>query len=357
MPQRRTSADRAVTVFDIGGTHLRRGRWGRRDGDQVRDRSSAPAPTRLRHPEASVTELRERLVRDLCKAVPEEPDAIAGISFGAALHHGTGTVYASAPMWGPHDEPFDLHGALTARRPDVHWHIVNDVTAALTHYAASASCHGRHKILLATVSSGIACRTLDRHTRTIPVDGCGLQGEIGHLPARATVADRPIELDCECGQPGHVASFASGPGLRRMAAVQRERRPQAWERSALAEALDNGAFETDLVNALDKDDTVAEALLNDSVRPLAQVLTIALTLDPAIDRIGLTGGVATGLGEHYRRALVGQMLQIGPYLTSERTPEWITERVAVCRPGEADGLIGAGMAALDAASVRTGTAP
>jgi predicted NBD/HSP70 family sugar kinase len=341
--------DPAVTVFDVGGTHVRCGRWHGGDGDRVRDHVEHPSPSLLREPDATVPELRDRLVRMLCEAVPTGPGPVAGISLGAALDHRTGRVYASAPLWGDREEPFDLRRALVRRRPDVSWHLVNDVTAALLHYASAPACRDRRKILLVTVSSGVACRLLDRGTGRIAVDGCGLQGEIGHLPAHTVLAGAPVELDCDCGRPGHVASFASGPGIRRMAALLRERDPRAWESSAIARAERAGRpFETALRTALDIDDAVARTLLTAAVRPLADLLATALSLDPAIDRIGLTGGVATGLGRHYRRIVTALILESGPYLTREREPGWVSDRVTLCAPGEANGLVGAGLAALSA---------
>ncbi|THV42238.1 ROK family protein [Glycomyces buryatensis] len=351
MPTIEAPPDRPVTVFDIGGTYVRRGRWRPRDPDRLHEYSKRPSPTLRLHPGSTVGELRVRLVRDLCEAVPIEPDAVAGISFGAALDHRTGTVYASAPMWGPHDDAFDLRGALSQGRPDVQWHIVNDVTAALLHYASTDACRDRRKVLLTTVSTGIACRTIDRSTGEIPVDGCGLQGEIGHLPSRAAIEGKAVDLPCDCGAPDHVASFSSGPGLQRMAEVTRERNPEGWKRSALSAGLDRGdGFESALRRALDSGDAVAGALLAAAARPLAEVLTAALCLDPTIDRVALTGGVATGLGDHYRRSLVDRILNAGPYLTGKRAPEWIEERVVLCRADEANGLIGAGLAALSGAA-------
>lgn len=345
------SPGRAVTVFDIGGTSLRSGRWRDGDGDRIGGYRELPAPSLLRDPAADVSELRSRLVGMVCDATPREPDPVAGISLGAALDHRSGTVYASAPMWGDWIQPFDLHRALAERRPDVAWHIVNDVTAAVRHFASTEACRDRERVMLVTVSSGIACRVLDRSSGRIVVDGSGLQGEIGHLPASTTLSGKRVELDCDCGEPGHVASFGSGPGIQRMAAALRSSEPARWEESGVARAIAAGAgFETAFKLALDAEDGVAQELLTAAVRPLAVVLSTALTLDPGLDRIGITGGVAAGLGEHYRCALTRLMLQTGPYLTTGLTPGWVTDRVVICEPDGASGLVGAGLAALSAES-------
>ncbi|MFF0861373.1 ROK family protein [Nonomuraea sp. NPDC003560] len=328
----------SIAVLDVGGTHLRWATWSRRGGLAAVRRVATPS---LANGAAEpVDELRARLVSAMAQAVPA--DGVAGVAFGAALDHRSGIVYASAPLWGSCTRPFDLAGALARARPDVRWHVVNDVTAALLHLAAGpvgASCR---KLLLVTVSTGIAGRTLDRRSGEIPVDGCGLQGEIGHLPATTSIAGRPVTLACDCGQPDHVSSYSSGPGIRRLAAVLRERDPDAWRGSALDGP---GPFETLLPAALDAADPVAEELLRAATRPVADVVRSALCLDPELDVVAFTGGVVHALGAHYRRALLAHLNAQGIYLTSALAPESIAERLLVCREGEADPLVGAGLAA------------
>ncbi|MCC3774248.1 ROK family protein [Streptomyces sp. UNOB3_S3] len=337
----------SIVAIDVGGTHLRRARWTETGG--LTERTVLPSPGKERHPGEPVDRLQARMVDALCDAVPFEAGVVAGISFGAALDHRSGVVYASAPLWGPAGEPFDLLDALRRRRPDVTWHVVNDVTAALVHLAAAPGRARHRRILLATISTGIACRLLDRTTGTIPVDGCGLQGEIGHLPATATLAGRPVELVCDCGTPGHVAAYSSGPGIRRMAEVLRQREPDRWRDSRLGAEHERGtAFEDAFLRALEEGDPLAHDLLTAVTGPVADVLRTALCLSPDIDEVALTGGVAVGLAGHYRRALLGHLERSGLYLTGERAPEWIADRLTVCGPGEADGLVGAGIAALTA---------
>ncbi|POM23644.1 N-acetylmannosamine kinase [Actinomadura rubteroloni] len=333
--------ERTITVIDVGGTHVRWAGWspGRGLGAVRR----VPSPSRAHRPDADVAALRAELVRLLADAVP--PDGAAGVSFGAALDHRTGTVYASAPLWGAHAEPFDLRAALAAARPDVAWTVVNDVTAALLHLAGAT--RDRRKIMLVTVSTGIACRTIDRRTGTIPVDGCGLQGEIGHLPASTALGGAPVALDCACGRPGHVAAFASGPGIRRLAGVLRDRRGAAWDAAPLGVRTARGEpLETAFAAALDDGDPLAAELLAAATGPVADVVRTALCLDPDLDLVAFTGGVAAGLGSHYHRALLGHLRREGLYLTGERDPAWTLDRIRVCAPGEADGLVGAGLAAL-----------
>ncbi|WP_309134155.1 ROK family protein [Cellulomonas sp.] len=331
-----------LTVLDVGGTHVRWARWSPDQGlGEVR---RVPSPSLSRCADASVAELRASLVSTMADPVPH--GAVASVSFGAALDHRTGTVYASAPLWGAHDEPFDLLAALEECRPDVRWHVVNDVTAALLHLTSTPAARGLRKVLLATISTGIACRTIDQRVGRIPVDGCGLQGEIGHLPAHVAIDDVPVELGCDCGRPDHVASFSSGPGIRRLSEVLRERRAGRWAASSLGSMLARGeAFEASLTQAVARGDQTATELLEVATKPMADVVRTALCLDPEIDLVAFTGGVAVGLGEHYRASMLTHLTREGLYLTSEREPDWVRERVVVSRTS---GLIGAGLAALAA---------
>lgn len=332
-----------IVVVDVGGTRLRRALWS--PGRGLRDLVDGPSPSVRTHPDLPVREVRRLMVDALCAAVPAGATR-AGVSFGAALDHRTGTVYASAPLWGAHTEPFDLLGALRSARPEVAWHLVNDVTAALLHAAAAPHRRTLRKLLLVTVSTGIAARALDLRTGTVAVDECGLQGEIGHLPAAVPAALGPVEARlCDCGSAGHVAAYSSGPGIRRLAELTRARNPERWAASALGRAGADAPFEDTLRSALDAGSTTAEVLLSAATEPLAHVLRTALCLDPELDEIVLTGGVVYGLGDHVRRALLAHLTRAGLYLTADRSPEWAARRLTTSRPGEADPLIGAGLAA------------
>ena len=331
-----------IVAYDVGGTSFRWADWSSTYGlGPIR---RYPSPSVSMFPSTDIPTLREYLVRAIANPVP--PGGMAGVSFGAALDHRSGTVYASAPLWGAFSDPFDLGRSLTAARPDVRWRVVNDVTAALLHFAQSVSKPGLRKIFLATISTGIACRMIDQRTGEIAVDGCGLQGEIGHLPATVVHDGEPLLLTCDCGVPGHVAAFSSGPGIRRLGAALQARDAQSWNVSAVGRRLTQGeAFETALLAALEERDDVAIQLLDAATEPIAHIVRTALCLDPEIDLVALTGGVAVSLGDHYQASLLGHLRREGLYLTSDRMPGWVTSRVHVCKPGEATGLIGAALAA------------
>ncbi|MFI6291671.1 ROK family protein [Nonomuraea sp. NPDC050790] len=328
-----------IVVLDVGGTHLRWATWSRARGlGPVR---RAATPSLANGDPGPAGRLRERLVAAMARVVPER--STAGVSFGAALNHRSGAVYASAPLWGACTTPFDLLGALSAARPDVRWHVVNDVTAALLHLADGLAGQDRRKVLLVTVSTGIACRILDRRSGAIPTDDHGLQGEIGHLPASVSIAGQRVDLRCDCGEMNHVSSFSSGPGIRRLAEAVQRRDPGRV------------AFEDSLVKALDAGDRTAGEILRAATLPVAEVVRTALCLDPELDLVAFTGGVTHALGAHYRRELLGHLTARGLYLTSTLSPGWIADRLMVCPAGQVDCLVGAGLAA-ETARAASGTA-
>ena len=333
-----------VTVIDVGGTYLRVGQWSPMAGLGAVQQFGSPSVGR--YPGVPVEDLQTRLVEAIAGSVPA--NGLAGVSIGAALSHLDGTVYASAPLWGEQVAPLDMLAALQQLRSDVHWHVLNDVTAAGLHLAHACSGANNSKIMTITVSTGIAGRVIGRHGH-IAVDACGLQGEIGHLHMPLIVDGEPVRLDCDCGGPGHLAAFSSGRAIPRVAAVLRERDPLRWTRSDLMLRIEDGApFATALRVALDAHDPVAGQLLDAVTRPMADLLRTALTLDPEIGLIGMTGGVIHGLDEHYRAALLTHLRAEGVYLTSVLDPEWMPARIRMCKPHEADPLVGAGLAALQA---------
>lgn len=333
---------RAITVIDIGGTHMRWASWSPDTG--LGGRQSSPTPSFRRHADLPVPQLQELLVDAICKATPRKKDAVVGMSFGAAINHLNGMVYASAPLWGAHDAPFDLMGALSRKRPDVEWHVVNDVTAALLHVASLPLCALDRKVMLITISTGIAARTIYRETLRIPFDPCGLQGEIGHLPATATIRGEPVVLNCDCEEPGHLSAYASGRGIARMAQVLQTRQPQDWADSDLGRRLAAGEpLEDAFKSAVVAQDNIAATLLDAVVAPIADILRTTLCLAPDLDRIILTGGVAVALGQHYQAAILSRLNRQGIYLTSKYHPQWLADRISIF---DADCLIGAGIAAM-----------
>lgn len=315
-PPTSTRADAPRFAADLGGTWLR---LRESPGATVERR---PAPSLLNFPNARISDLRDRLVTELATAAPA--GAYAAVSCGAALDHTTGVLYGSGPLWGATDEPFDLALALRRRRPDVTWTLVNDLTAGLADLVHRRAATGTRRAAYLTVSSGIALRTADLRDRTIPVDEHGLQGEVGHLPTRATI-DGDNHLVCECGVVGHIAAYASGPGIERIA-------------RRLRGAPDAAAW---LSVALGDEDPLAHQILAAAVAPIAGLIRAAWCFDPQLDLIGIGGGVVDGLGAPYRAELLAQLGAGTGYADRGLSRRSLDRRLVFCTAADVDCLRGA----------------
>ena len=318
----------ATFAVDVGGTWTRS-----RPLEDGAPTERVPTPSVLRCPGVPVAVLRDDLVALLAGLAP--PGACVAVSLGAALDERTGIVHGSAPLWGAAADPVDLGAALARRRPDVGWHLVNDVTAAVTDLAVRHAPVGARHVGYLTVSSGIAYRRLDVPRARIEIDERGLQGEVGHLVAQVDAEDADLlRLRCECGGAAHLAAISSGPGIARLV-VQRAGAtsdPVARLRAGL------GAGEG-----------WAQGVLRSAVAPVAALVRTLWALDPHLDLLAVGGGVVEGLGAAYERTLRGLLTVPASYADRPRDDAWLDEHLRCCAPGEVDLLAGAAAAVAGAA--------
>lgn len=331
------SSSDTILVIDVGGTWIRSGTWRRGQGLLPGSIRKAPTASHLdkEHPDS----LGDQLLRMLTQLVPPGT-ARTSISLGAAINHAEGTLYASAPLSGADTLAFPIVQKLTETRPETEWHVVNDVTAALLAYRDAAPDASGDKILVTTISTGIASRLYLPSLGGVPVDAAGLQGEIGHLPA---ATDSHLELMCACGVINHVASYSSGPGIQQTARLLMQERPLESRNSMISRWPDRSEFEEAFKNALDAADPLALLILSTATQPLADVFSCALTIDPSIDRLVLVGGVIEAIGSHYRNALLGRMTAKGVYLTSVLSPDWVSSKITTSAGDPSANLLGAAL--------------
>ncbi|CCH32529.1 ROK family protein [Actinosynnema sp. NPDC047251] len=324
-----------VLAFDLGGSWWRVGLL--TDACAVRLLCRVPAVNH-RNTAKPVPGLQADLVDFVVERTREQRrrhgfDAV-GVSLGAALNGHTGEVLGSAPLWGGGTAPFNLAAALREALPDVRWTVLNDVSALAVELLAH-SLPGRRATAV-TVSSGIACRTIDLRTGHIPLDPVhGVQGEIGHLPARFTALGREVRAHCECGAPDHLAAFSSGRGIEALLRELPEARPLR-DRSPDDVV---GAFTA----AVRGGDPRARSLLDDFTRPLAEVLLHQAVLDPGVERTVLSGGVVDGLGDHYRDSLLRNLAALGLYGIDD--PAYFARRITRASDDGLAALRGAGIRA------------
>ncbi|MFF4396432.1 ROK family protein [Streptomyces sp. NPDC001480] len=319
MTEDRADRVRTEVAVDLGGTWLRI-RTGA--GETVR----LPAPSILNRPGEDPAVLLDQLIETLAEVVPA--DARVAMSCGAAMDEEHGVLHGSGPLWGGGpDRPVPLRALLTARRPDVSWHLFNDVTAGLASFVERFAGPHHRRVVYVTVSSGIALRTADLTERSVPVDAHGMQGEVGHLPAVSTAPAAVRALSCPCGGTGHVAALAAGPALQHVAAALGIERAEGI-RDVLPVLLRSA-------------DPAARRLLSTVVEPVAEIVRTLRCLDPRIDLIGVGGGYAEGLGHPYHAELVRQVSEVRSYADRDTGPDRTGHLLRLCRPGEVDPMAGA----------------
>ena len=339
-----------IIVFDIGGTWFRWGIHARAKGLIEAHRS--PAINYLTNPTAKPQELQSALVNFILERVDQihagrhsAPNTVS-ISLGAPINAHDMTVFGSGPLWGPTALPIDLSTQLRQARSEVEWFVVNDVTAMLAPYMEEAiDCN---KTMLITVSSGIGSRLYDHRAHRIPYDSVyGIQGEIGHLACAFELDGLSIRRQCECGGWNHMNAFSSGRGiasiLQSLPAMSSTYSsmfvdsPAAWQETKDEYRLN------EFMQALEHDNPAALKLLQAFVTPLSRALATALSMDPDIDRIIMTGGVVQGLGQHYRKALKEVFVREGLYQITPRDPQYLDRRLIWAEADDFSGLKGAGI--------------
>jgi len=332
MPQKPPPNPSPLLVFDLGGTSFRHA-WMTPD-DRIEDLRRSPAIGRQFEPDTPASELQERLVEFVAETVRARRDELdgwtlgptVGISLGAAMSARSGVVLGSAPLWGEDAPVFSLEQRLALHEPDLEFVVLNDVSAAATALAADAVRAGVERVAAVTVSTGIALRTIDVCSGHIPTDAVhGLQGEVGHLPAGELAPGTP-HLRCDCGAMDHVSSFASGPGLARLAAA-------------------HGLSVEQLTEGVREQEARALKVLDAATLPLARVLLDQAVLDPACELVALWGGVIDGLGAAYRESLLRNLSQLGMYGVTDTDPDFFRRRIGIVPAGRNLTLRGAGYAA------------
>ncbi|MBD2812552.1 ROK family protein [Xenorhabdus sp. Vera] len=318
-------------IYDVGGTFLRSAKWVPHKGPvNVMKEAS---PSFLMYPSDDVINLKDKLLESIVRKLPIYHNGLtASISLGAALNHHTGEVYGAAPLWGACQVNFKLLDELHSLRPDVLWMIMNDVTAMAIHLSIQPVCQNIRKVMLITVSSGIACRIFETLPFRVNFDISGLQGEIGHLPGGGT----PFSLNCDCGESDHIAAYASGRGIRNVY--------DHMYRRIYQKEPNYVNFENEFKLGLENNDYFCSNVLDTAMKPLADLITSALVIDPSIEMVALSGGVVDSLSNYIKNSLLSRILKSGPYITALKEPRMIEDLLYICPPNTASGLWGAGIA-------------
>lgn len=265
---------RIIASFDIGGTNLRAAVVavdGRRA--EILEQQRRPTPSYLLAPSVTAQQRLDDVIEFMVAFADQarlraRADAVAAAFPGPLDAHGR--VAALPTLWGSEGAslcPLALDRLLAERLPDTPVRIYNDVSAAGFRFVAE-----HPDFALFTLGSGVGLKVFIDGQPQVGPHGRG--GELTHM-VFDTSADAPI---CDCGGRGHLGALASG---------------RAWQRRA-----GNASGEGTVAGV----DTFAE--------PLARaVAMIHYTL--GMERFLFAGGLAEGLGEALRAAIVRRLPEQG----------------------------------------------
>lgn len=312
-------------VFDIGGTNVR-GALCDDTSPRILRTLRRPTPNFLSHPQADADGLIEGTLAELVAITRELTDdhAPGAVVVGwPGPIAPDGTVLRSPTVLGPaHDRPVAVGRLLASIWPRARIAVLNDLTCAGYAYVGL----GYRDFCIFTVGSGIANKVFVDARPILGPGGRG--GEAGHLVAHFG-EDCPADL---VPPESHLGDVASGRGTLTLGRALARLEPRAFARSVLAGEGPQFANEA-LVAAFHGGDRFARRI----VKLAAQALGHAIASVHAIvgsERIVLTGGFATALGEEYRVLLVERARQC----TWEVGQDWD----AMIELGqEVDGLAGA----------------
>jgi predicted NBD/HSP70 family sugar kinase len=279
-------------VFDVGGTHLRVGRY-RRDAGGLVDRRTLPSPSAARLPGAAPDALCAALsaaLREAAVAVfgDREPRRI-GLAFAGPIDS-RGVALASPTLWGPRlPRAVDLPELLHSHWPRADVRVLNDVTAAGYRWARPAGVDA-----VVAIGSGIGNKVF---VDGVPLLGVAARGgELGHW----RVDRSPRAPLCDCGGRGHLGALASGRAVAGHVERLARELPSGVGGRDLLDAADEAERIQRLAEGLERTDPFALAVVRALARPLGSALS-ALHLGVGVERFVLFGGLARALGEPYRR--------------------------------------------------------
>jgi glucokinase len=260
-------SERIVASFDVGGTNMRAATIAvTGTGWRMLDQLRRSTPSYLLAPDLTAAERLDDLQNFITEYAEAARTRFGADALAAAFPgpvQGQGIVLALPTMWGSDGMslcPLDLAARLTMRLPDFEVKVMNDVSAAGYRFVAEGG-----DFALFTLGSGIGLKVfLDGQPRVGPH---GFGGELTHMVFDAS-PDSPL---CDCGERGNLGALASG---------------RAWQQAVALAAKQNR--EPDLLRFCE---------------PLARAVAM-LHYALGLERFIFAGGLAEGLGERLRTAIV-----------------------------------------------------
>lgn len=266
--------EQVIASFDIGGTNMRAATVGV-DGNAVRilEQTRRPTPNHLLAPEINVRERLEDVLEFMARHAQSARQRFNASAVSAAFPgplDALGRVTALPTLWGSggrHLCPLSLDQLLGKRLPGMRIRVFNDVTAAGYRFVPDYP-----DFAMFTLGSGVGLKVFVSGVPQAGTNGRG--GELTHMVFDSS----PAAATCDCGGRGHLGALASG---------------RAWQR-VQAEA--------------EREGRVAD--LHAFAEPLARAVAM-LHFSLGLETFMFSGGLAEGLGEPLRRAIVSRLPEQG----------------------------------------------
>ncbi|MGL4766964.1 MAG: ROK family protein [Formosimonas sp.] len=199
-----------ILVFDIGGTKIESGVYERSTKVLIETRRDE-TPNFYLYPFLSRDEIFHELLKVLLSISQDFSNnyqiTSVVIAFPAPISK-SGEVDVAPTIWGGlKGEKIRLTEIVKEFWPQYETYVLNDVTAS----GYSCVAKGFTNFTIFTVGSGVGCKVFHNSEPILGENRLG--GEIGHF----VVSDELYAPICDCGSRGHLASFASGRGLLKVA--------------------------------------------------------------------------------------------------------------------------------------------
>jgi C7-cyclitol 7-kinase len=265
---------RFVVSFDIGGTNMRAAVIAVESGTaRLIEQSRRPTPNHLLVPHVDARQRLEDVLGFMVDYASAARDRFGAEAVAAAFPgpvDAQGRIVALPTLWGEAGGslcPLSLDHMLGERLPGMRVRVFNDVTAAGFRFVSD-----NRDFALFTLGSGVGLKVFINGVPQVGPHGQG--GELTH-----SVFDRSANAPiCDCGGRGHLGALASG---------------RAWQRR---------------VDEAERSGGVAD--LDAFAEPLARAVAMlhyALGLEVFL----FSGGLAEGLGESLRSAIVRRLPEQG----------------------------------------------
>jgi len=260
---------RVVVSFDIGGTNMRAAAVALDNGvPTLLEQTRRATPNHLLSPQTSASKRLDDVLSFMTDYARDAQIRLGADAVAAAFPgpiEGRGKVIALPTIWGADGQslcPIALDELLAQRLPGMAIRVMNDVTAAGYRFVGEEP-----DFALFTLGSGVGLKVFVAGVPQVGPRGQG--GELTHMVFNPA-PDAPL---CDCGGRGHLGALASG---------------RAWQRAVADGNPDLMVFAEPLAHAV-------------------AMLHFALGLE----RFIFAGGLAEGLGEPLRAAIVARLPEQG----------------------------------------------